>query len=73
MVSFYIACRFGFEALGGLCAGLLATRLGAPATLAGAGVLLLGWCLWLLPRHAALGRAVGQAQAAVEEERSAAS
>ena len=72
VVSFYIACRFGFEALGGLCAGLLAARLGAPATLVGAGVLLLGWCLWLLPRHAALGRAVGLAQATAEEERGAA-
>ncbi|MCQ4347964.1 MFS transporter [Pseudomonas stutzeri] len=71
VVSFYIACRFGFEALGGLCAGLLATRLGAQPTLAGAGALLLVWCLWLLPRHAALGRAVCAAQRAAEEARAA--
>ena len=54
LVSFYIASRFGFEALGGLCAGLLATRLGAPATLVGAGLLLAGYCLWLLPRQRTL-------------------
>lgn len=51
VVSFYIACRFGFEALGGLCAGLLAARFGAPVTLDGAGLLLLAYCLWLLPRQ----------------------
>ena len=62
VVSFYTASRFGFEALGGLCAGLLAARLGAPATLVGAGALLLGYCLWLLPRQAELGRAVAQAR-----------
>ena len=60
LVSFYIASRFGFEALGGLCAGLLATRLGAPATLVGAGLLLAGYCLWLLPRQRTLRAALQQ-------------
>ena len=67
VVSFYIACRFGFEALGGLCAGLLAARIGAAATLGGGGLLLLAYCLWLLPRQRALDRAVGAAHAAREQ------
>ncbi|AIR90959.1 transporter [Pseudomonas cremoricolorata] len=41
VVSFYIALRFGFEAIGGLLAGLAATHLGAPQTLGIAGGLLL--------------------------------
>jgi len=43
VIAFYIAMRFGFEALGGMIAGLVAARWGAPATLGIAGgVLLLG-------------------------------
>ncbi len=43
VIAFYIAMRFGFEAMGGMAAGLLAARWGAPATLGIAGaVLLLG-------------------------------
>lgn len=43
VIAFYIAMRFGFEALGGMIAGLVAARSGAPATLGIAGgVLLLG-------------------------------
>ncbi|WP_409311868.1 MFS transporter, partial [Pseudomonas putida] len=43
VIAFYIAMRFGFEALGGMAAGLIAARLGAPATLGIAGaVLVLG-------------------------------
>ncbi len=71
VVSFYIACRFGFEALGGLCAGLLATRFGAPVTLGGAGALLLAWCLWLLPRQRVLDQAVGAAHAARAQDEAA--
>ncbi|MCF5801919.1 MULTISPECIES: MFS transporter [Pseudomonas syringae group] len=40
IISFYIAMRFGFEAIGGLLAGLCAAALGAPATLGISGALL---------------------------------
>lgn len=53
VIAFYIAMRFGFEALGGLVAGLIAARWGAPATLGIAGgVLLVG----LLSQHGARRR-----------------
>lgn len=56
VIAFYIAMRFGFEALGGMAAGLLAARVGAPATLGAAGaVLLLGvasTCAWRYRRAA---------------------
>jgi len=46
VIAFYIAMRFGFEALGGLFAGMLAAHWGAPATLGAAGgVLLVGLLL----------------------------
>ncbi|WP_247267379.1 MULTISPECIES: MFS transporter [Pseudomonas] len=41
VVAFYIAMRFGFEAVGGMLAGLVAARFGAPATLSIAGGILL--------------------------------
>ncbi|MGE8061149.1 MFS transporter [Pseudomonas sp. NPDC089547] len=41
VIAFYIAMRFGFEALGGMAAGLIAARWGAPATLGVAGGILL--------------------------------
>jgi MFS family permease len=40
IVSFFTGTRFGLDALGGLVAGFVAERLGAPWTLAGEGVLL---------------------------------
>ena len=40
VVSLYTATRFGFDALGGLAAGVLATCIGAPATMAFAGAVL---------------------------------
>jgi len=40
VVSFYISMRFGFEAIGGLLAGLVAAAMGAPATLGVTGALL---------------------------------
>ncbi len=40
VIAFYIAMRFGFEAVGGLLAGLAAASLGAPATFGVAGALL---------------------------------
>ncbi|MFF7709184.1 MFS transporter [Pseudomonas sp. NPDC007930] len=44
VVAFYIALRFGFEALGGLLAGLLAAALGALPALGLAGGALLLYC-----------------------------
>ncbi|WP_256574530.1 MULTISPECIES: MFS transporter [unclassified Pseudomonas] len=41
VVAFYIAMRFGFEAVGGMLAGLVAAHFGAPATLGIAGGILL--------------------------------
>ncbi|UXY50513.1 MFS transporter [Pseudomonas tohonis] len=50
IVALYTSTRFGFDALGGLAAGLLASHLGAPPVLVLGGVLLLIYCLWLA-RH----------------------
>ena len=58
VVSFFTSARFGFDALGGLLAGLLATVLGAGRTLALEGVLLLGFVLFLLSRRRALRQAI---------------
>ncbi len=41
VVSFYIALRFGFEAIGGLLAGAVAAQVGASLTLGLAGGMLL--------------------------------
>jgi MFS family permease len=53
VIAFYIAMRFGFEAIGGLMAGLLAAALSVQWTLAIAGVLLLGYqfVLWVAGRR----------------------
>ena len=45
IVSLYTSTRFGFDALGGLLAGLLAGYLGAPPVMAGAGGALLLYCI----------------------------
>ena len=50
VVSLYTSTRFGFDAIGGLLAGLLAAQVGGPAALVVAGVILLTYCLWLI-RH----------------------
>lgn len=56
VVALYTSTRFGFDAIGGLLAGLLAARLGAPWVLAGAGGLLLAYWSWAFyqQHHAAL-------------------
>lgn len=46
VVSLYTSTRFGFDAIGGLLAGMLAAHLGAPAVQLGAGALLLVYCAW---------------------------
>lgn len=45
VVAFYIAMRFGFEAIGGLLAGLAASVIGAPATMGTTGALLVTYLL----------------------------
>lgn len=46
VVSLYTATRFGFDALGGLLAGVLAARYGAPIIALLAGATLLVYSLW---------------------------
>jgi len=58
VVSFFTSARFGFDALGGLIAGVLATALGAGVTLALEGGVLLGFVLFLLSRRRALRQAI---------------
>ncbi len=45
VVSLYTSIRFGFDALGGLFVGVLASYLGAPSAMAAAGLVLLLYCL----------------------------
>src|SRR3990167_279409 len=47
IVALYTSIRFGFDALGGLLAGLLAGYLGAPPVMAAAGGALLLYCIWV--------------------------
>ena len=65
VVSFFTSARFGFDALGGLIAGLLATALGAGVTLALEGGVLLGFVLFLLSRRRALRQAIDRHDPAV--------
>jgi MFS family permease len=55
VIAFYIAMRFGFEAIGGLLAGLIAAALSVQWTLLIAGLLLLTYQLvnWQVARKAA--------------------
>ncbi|MFQ6572314.1 MFS transporter [Pseudomonas sp. UM16] len=50
VVALYTSTRFGFDAIGGLLAGLLAARLGAPAVLLGAGAVLIAYIAWAARR-----------------------
>lgn len=50
VVALYTSTRFGFDAIGGLLAGLLAAQLGAPVVLLAAGALLLAYCSWAASR-----------------------
>ncbi len=51
VVSFFTSARFGFDALGGLFAGLLATAIGAGPSLLVEGVVLLAFVAFLLTRR----------------------
>ncbi len=58
VVAFFTSTRFGFDAIGGLLAGLLAARIGAPLTLALEGGVLLLFCIWLLGQRRVLRQQV---------------
>ena len=58
VVSFFTSARFGFDAIGGLLAGLLASMLGAGHTLLIEGCALLLFAVFLLSRRARLLSAV---------------
>lgn len=51
IVSFFTSARFGFDALGGLLAGFLASHFGAAPTLIGEGAVLLLFVVYLLGRR----------------------
>ncbi|AYC31295.1 MFS transporter [Pseudomonas cavernae] len=51
VVAAYTAIRFGFEAIGGLLAGLLAAHLGASPVFAGASTALLAYWAWSMRRQ----------------------
>lgn len=69
VVSLYTSTRFGFDAIGGLLAGLLAARFGGPWAMQIAGALLLLYCAWqlLAQRRSARQQAQAQAQAQASE------
>lgn len=55
VVSIYTATRFGFDAIGGLLAGLLASQYGGPRAMAIAGITLLCYCIWSASRAVSEG------------------
>lgn len=62
IVSFFTSARFGFDALGGLLAGFLATAFGAGRTLLAEGVVLLLFVVFLFNRRQRLTEQVSIAQ-----------
>jgi MFS family permease len=58
VISFFGSARFGFDALGGLIAGFIAARFGAPNTLLFEGVVLTGGAIWLASHRRRLRREV---------------
>lgn len=62
VVSFFTSARFGFDAVGGLLAGVLATVLGAGHSLLLEGALLLCFVAFVLTRRQRLLRAVADNQ-----------
>lgn len=65
VASFFTACRFGLDAIGGLLAGVVAGVLGAPETMLAEGVVLLVAALWfqgaLRRLHGSVDAVPGQA------------
>jgi MFS family permease len=68
VVSVFAGIRFGFDAFGGLLAGLIAGYAGAPATLLGEGVLLGMASLWLLRRRNSLRKDVERQHQSLNSE-----
>lgn len=64
VVSFFTSARFGFDALGGLIAGFIASGLGAGHTLLGEGLALAGFAFFLLLRSGRLVTAVANDESA---------
>lgn len=62
IVSFFTSARFGFDALGGLLAGFLATAFGAGHTLLAEGAVLLVFVAFLFSRRQRLAEQVSIAQ-----------
>jgi hypothetical protein len=60
-MSFFTSARFGFDAVGGLIAGVLAASLGANRTLLVEGGLLLVFVLFLQARKARLRERIVEA------------
>ena len=60
VVSFFTSARFGFDALGGLLAGVIAAALGAGPTLVGEGVVLVLFVLHLAGRARRLADQVAE-------------
>lgn len=60
VVSFFSGTRFGFDAIGGLIAGAVATWVGAPWTVVGEAVVLVAASLWLLTHAGRLRREIGR-------------
>ena len=58
VVSFFSSTRFGFDAIGGLIGGAIATIIGAPWTLVAEAVLLLAVSAWLVGHAAELRRSI---------------
>ena len=62
IVSFFTSARFGFDALGGLLAGFLASAFGAGHTLLAEGAVLLVFVIFLFSRRQRLAEQVSLAQ-----------
>ncbi len=65
VVSFFTSSRFGFDALGGLLAGLVAAEFGVARTLAAEGAVLVVYCLALLLRRRGLEDALAAQRAKI--------
>lgn len=68
VVAFFTSARFGFDALGGLLAGFVATYLGAGPTLLIEGGILLFFVVFLALRRQRLAEAVARDQASAQRQ-----
>ncbi len=68
VVAFFTSTRFGFDALGGLFAGLLATMLGPRLTMLAEGAVLLACACVLIAGRQRLASQIAEAGAAARQE-----